>query len=190
MSIDRVFNNRRENLRALVKQAGGYAKFVRMFPRLDCSADYIAQLCRGYNPENKSGRNISDETAKEITLAVGLDENYLDNDPGTHPPEIRKNTTKIMSWGNQAQDNPVFQLANEIHQIRLIVMVLLEWCADNNINARQDILYRLTRLSSNRKNNDFLAAAVGFLESAGEDVDLPQHRHLRPVKPSRDDQAN
>ena len=190
MSIDKIFNNRRENLRLLVKQAGGYARFIRMYPRLDRSADYIAQLCRGYNPKNKSGRNISDETSKEITLALGLDEKYLDKEPYNSDPYIRKNTKGIASWETHAQDNSVFQLANEIHQIRLITMVLLEWCADTNLNARQDILYRLTRLSANRKSNDFLAAAVGFLESADEDVDLPQHRHLRPVKTSRDDQGN
>lgn len=182
MSIDKIFQTRKENFLELVKKAGGNAAFSREHPMLQWSPDYIAQLCRGYDPKKKSGRNINDDTAQKICEALELPEGFLDRKKTDtdSKDEVKSNTNSILA-----------ELAHETHQIRALLMIVLEFCAESTPTARQEILYRLRRLSAHRKHNAFLLTAASYLEAVDDDLHAKApHKHLQLVKNRGADQGN
>lgn len=81
-------SNRIEKLKLLIEQAGGLAKFARMYEGID--ATYLSQLLNGY-------RNFGEKSARNMEARIGLPPGWFDygaqqlyEPPSTVDPHIKE----------------------------------------------------------------------------------------------------
>lgn len=74
--MNSTYNNRRENLRALLEQWGGPLPVARKLGY--SNASFVVQMC-GPNPT----REVTEKTARKIEISLGLPPGWLDESPAT-----------------------------------------------------------------------------------------------------------
>ena len=92
---------RTEKLKALIDQAGGLAKFARMYDGVD--ATYLSQLLNGY-------RNFGEKSARNMEARIGLPQGWFDHNaeqlhelPAITDPYIKEIVTLLENMDAQGK---------------------------------------------------------------------------------------
>lgn len=81
MSKHNIKETRRQRLIVFIERfdGAGVAKNKAAAEQLGISTNYLSQLKMGYKPETKTGRPITEDTARDFETNAGLPHRWFDN---------------------------------------------------------------------------------------------------------------
>jgi hypothetical protein len=140
--MNSTYNNRRENLRALLEQWGGPLPVARKLGY--SNASFVVQMC-GPNPT----REVTEKTARKIEISLALPPGWLDESPATRTTSQVPVDTALVARIVQV----VAQTADDLG-IRLTpeklgdVVALVYTDAESKANAiRPEFIHQVLRLA-------------------------------------------